>query len=91
MTHKIRQIKSLSWPPAIRSTRLGIPKTIDNDLVTTDHTPGYGSVIKYVATTVKEIACDNASMGRHDLVQVIEVMGRSAGWIAAGAALAKRR
>ncbi|MGC6455492.1 MAG: 6-phosphofructokinase [Coraliomargaritaceae bacterium] len=70
---------------------IGIPKTIDNDLVTTDHTPGYGSVMKYVATTVKEIACDNASMGRHDLVQVIEVMGRSAGWIAAGAALAKRR
>ena len=70
---------------------IGIPKTIDNDLVTTDHTPGYGSVIKYVASTVKEVACDNAGMGQHDLVQVIEVMGRSAGWIAAGAALAKRR
>ena len=70
---------------------IGIPKTIDNDLVTTDHTPGYGSVIKYVATTVKEIACDNAGMGQHDLVQIIEVMGRSAGWIAAGASLAKRR
>jgi 6-phosphofructokinase 1 len=70
---------------------IGIPKTIDNDLITTDHTPGYGSVIKYIATTVKEIACDNASMGQHDLVQIIEVMGRSAGWIAAGAALAKRR
>jgi 6-phosphofructokinase len=70
---------------------IGIPKTIDNDLVTTDHTPGYGSVIKYIASSVKEIACDNESMGQHDLVQVIEVMGRSAGWIAAGAALAKRR
>jgi len=70
---------------------IGIPKTIDNDLVTTDHTPGYGSVIKYIAATVKEIACDNAAMGRHDLVQIVEVMGRSAGWIAAGAALAKRR
>jgi ATP-dependent phosphofructokinase / diphosphate-dependent phosphofructokinase len=70
---------------------IGIPKTIDNDLVTTDHTPGYGSVIKYISSTVKEIACDNASMGQHDLVQIIEVMGRSAGWIAAGAALAKRR
>ncbi len=70
---------------------IGIPKTIDNDLVTTDHTPGYGSVIKYVASTVKEVACDNAGMGQHDLVQVVEVMGRSAGWIAAGAALAKRR
>ena len=70
---------------------IGIPKTIDNDLVTTDHTPGYGSVIKYIATTVKEIACDNAAMGQYDLVQIIEVMGRSAGWIAAGAALAKGR
>ena len=70
---------------------IGIPKTIDNDLVTTDHTPGYGSVIKYIASTVKEVAADNAAMGQHDLVQVIEVMGRSAGWIAAGAALAKRR
>ena len=70
---------------------IGVPKTIDNDLVTTDHTPGYGSVIKYIATTVKEIACDNAAMGQYDLVQIIEVMGRSAGWIAAGAALAKSR
>lgn len=70
---------------------IGIPKTIDNDLVTTDHTPGYGSVIKYIATTVKQIACDNAAMGQHDLVQIVEVMGRSAGWIAAGATLAKRR
>ena len=70
---------------------IGIPKTIDNDLVTTDHTPGYGSVIKYVATTIKEIACDNAAMGQHDLVQIVEVMGRSAGWIAAGATLAKQR
>jgi len=70
---------------------IGIPKTIDNDLITTDHTPGYGSVIKYVATTVKEIARDNAAMGQGDLVQVVEVMGRNAGWIAAGASLAKRR
>ncbi|MBL4576093.1 MAG: 6-phosphofructokinase [Opitutaceae bacterium] len=70
---------------------IGIPKTIDNDLTVTDHCPGYGSVIKYVATTVREIACDNESMGQHDLVSIVEVMGRSAGWIAAGASLAKRR
>ncbi len=69
---------------------IGIPKTIDNDLVSTDHCPGYGSVIKYISTTVKEIACDNAAMGQHDLVQIVEVMGRNAGWIAAGASLAKR-
>jgi 6-phosphofructokinase 1 len=70
---------------------IGVPKTVDNDLPITDHTPGYGSVIKYVATTVRELACDNEAMGQGDLVSIIEVMGRSAGWIAAGAALAKRR
>ena len=70
---------------------IGVPKTIDNDLVTTDHTPGYGSVIKYISTSIREIACDNLGMGQHDLVQIVEVMGRSAGWIAAGAALAKQK
>ncbi|MEY4488325.1 MAG: hypothetical protein RIQ79_833, partial [Verrucomicrobiota bacterium] len=70
---------------------IGIPKTIDNDLPVTDHCPGYGSVIKYISTTVREIACDNESMGQHDLVQIVEVMGRNAGWIAAGASLAKRK
>jgi 6-phosphofructokinase len=70
---------------------IGIPKTIDNDLSVTDHCPGYGSVIKFVGTTVRELACDNAAMGQHDLVSILEVMGRNAGWIAAGASLAKRR
>jgi len=70
---------------------IGVPKTIDNDLPVTDHCPGYGSVIKYLATTVREIACDNEAMGQGDLVSIIEVMGRSAGWIAAGTSLAKRR
>ena len=70
---------------------IGIPKTIDNDLVETDHCPGYGSVIKYVATTVRELARDHESMGQGDLVSILEVMGRDAGWIAAGASLAKRR
>ncbi len=70
---------------------IGIPKTIDNDLPVTDHCPGYGSVIKHVATTVKQMACDHEGMGQGDLVSILEVMGRNAGWIAAGAALAKRR
>src|SRR5690606_24994943 len=70
---------------------IGIPKTIDNDLPVTDHCPGYGSVIKHVATTVREMACDHEAMGQGDLVSILEVMGRNAGWIAAGAALAKRR
>ncbi len=70
---------------------IGIPKTIDNDLPVTDHCPGYGSVIKHVATTVRQMACDHAAMGQGDLVSILEVMGRNAGWIAAGASLAKRR
>jgi 6-phosphofructokinase len=70
---------------------IGVPKTIDNDLSVTDHCPGYGSVVKYLATTVREIACDNEAMGQGDLVSIVEAMGRSAGWIAAGSSLAKRR
>ena len=70
---------------------IGIPKTIDNDLPIIDHCPGYGSVIKYICTTVQEMACDHSAMGNHDLVSILEVMGRSAGWIAAGASLAKRQ
>ena len=70
---------------------IGVPKTVDNDLVLTDHCPGYGSVIKYVATCVKESACDDDAMGQGDLVTILEVMGRGAGWIAAGTSLAKRR
>ena len=70
---------------------IGVPKTIDNDLPVTDHCPGYASAIKYIATSVREVAADNEAMGQGDLVSIIEVMGRSAGWIAAGASLAKRK
>lgn len=70
---------------------IGIPKTVDNDLPLTDHSPGYGSVIKHVATTVRQLAHDAAAMARHDLVHIVEVMGRNSGWIAAGSTLAKRR
>src|SRR5438477_4406015 len=71
---------------------IGVPKTIDNDLPHTDHCPGYGSVIKYNATTVMEIAVDVGSMATDDgSCCIIEVMGRGAGWIAAGTVLAERR
>ncbi|MEY4384845.1 MAG: Pyrophosphate--fructose 6-phosphate 1-phosphotransferase [Verrucomicrobiota bacterium] len=70
---------------------IGVPKTIDNDLPHTDSCPGYGSVIKYNATTVMEVGFDVASMATDaGSCCIIEVMGRSAGWIAAGTALAKR-
>lgn len=70
---------------------IGVPKTIDNDLPFTDSCPGYGSVVKYCATTVMEVGMDVASMATDDgSCCIIEVMGRSAGWIAAGTALASR-
>jgi ATP-dependent phosphofructokinase / diphosphate-dependent phosphofructokinase len=70
---------------------IGVPKTIDNDLPHTDNCPGYGSVIKYNSTTVIEIGLDVGSMATDDgSCCIIEVMGRSAGWIAAGTVLAKR-
>ena len=70
---------------------IGVPKTIDNDLPHTDSCPGYGSVIKYAATTVMEVGFDIGSMATDDgSCCIIEVMGRSAGWIAGGTVLAKR-
>ena len=70
---------------------IGVPKTIDNDLPHTDHCPGFGSVAKYNGATVMEIALDVGSMATDDgACCIIEVMGRSAGWIAGAAVLAKR-
>jgi 6-phosphofructokinase 1 len=69
---------------------MGVPKTIDNDLAHTDHCPGYGSVIKYLCAMVMEAGKDTEALYTTDTVNVIETMGRNAGWIAAGCALAKR-
>ncbi len=69
---------------------VGVPKTIDNDLACTDHCPGYGSVIKYLSTMTMEAGRDTEALYTADTVNVIEAMGRNAGWIAAGTALAKR-
>lgn len=85
------KISSLAQEKGYELRVIGIPKTIDNDLVSTDHCPGYGSVIKHISTIVREMACDHQAMGQGDLVSILEVMGRNAGWIAAGASLAKRR
>lgn len=68
----------------------GVPKTIDNDLAFTDHCPGYGSVIKYLAAMTMEAGRDTEAMYTTDTVNVIEAMGRNAGWIAAGTALARK-
>ena len=67
---------------------MGVPKTIDNDLMHTDHTPGYGSAAKYIGVVMKEIIRDATVYGTN-FVTIVEVMGRNAGWLTAAAALAR--
>ena len=67
---------------------VGVPKTIDNDIAVTDHTPGYGSVAKYIATLTKEIVADSLVYDMKSIT-ILEIMGRNAGWLAGAAALAK--
>ena len=69
---------------------VGCPKTIDNDLALTDHTPGYGSAAKYIGTSVKEVIRDGWSLEtKHGQILIIEIMGRNAGWLTGASALAK--
>ncbi len=84
--HKVSQIsKELGYP----ITCIGIPKTVDNDLPYTDNSPGFGSVAKYVAVSIREAGMDVASMALTSTkVFIMEVMGRHAGWIAAAGGLA---
>jgi len=65
---------------------MGIPKTMDNDIAITDHSPGFGSAAKYIAQSVKEVCADVKGLPIH--VVVIEASGRNAGWITAASALA---
>ncbi|MDO5398191.1 MAG: 6-phosphofructokinase [bacterium] len=67
---------------------MGVPKTIDNDLAITDHTPGYGSAAKYIAAAMKEIIRD-AKTYPTDSITVVEIMGRNAGWLTAASALSR--
>ena len=70
---------------------LNVPKTIDNDLVLTDHSPGYGSAARFVALATMGAGRDAEAMGNASPITIIEVMGRDAGWLAASAALARRQ
>jgi len=67
---------------------MGVPKTIDNDLAVTDHTPGFGSAAKFIASTMKEIIRDGVVYD-YPTITVVEIMGRNAGWLTAASALAK--
>ena len=68
---------------------IGVPKTIDDDLIMTDHTPGYGSAAKFVASMVRQMVLD-AEVYNTKSVNIIEIMGRAAGWLTAASALARK-
>lgn len=68
---------------------IGIPKTVDNDIVLTDHAPGFGSAARYVATSVRDISKDLESMSNFEQVRIIETMGRNVGWLAASSGYLK--
>ena len=69
---------------------IGVPKTIDNDLNVTDHSPGYGSAAKYVATSLMELYHD-ATVYDTKMITIVEIMGRNAGWLTAASALAQSK
>ncbi len=86
----IQQLYDYAAEHSIKVRFMGIPKTIDNDLPYTDHTPGYGSAAKFIATSMKEMIQDNESFGAGDpRIAVVEIMGRNAGWLTGATALSK--
>ena len=83
-------LEKLNIVTGYKTRFIGCPKTIDNDLALTDHTPGYGSAAKYIGTSVKEIIRDSFCLEySKGLVSIVEIMGRNAGWLTGAAALAK--
>ncbi|MDO9575941.1 MAG: 6-phosphofructokinase, partial [bacterium] len=84
--HKINEIAKQS---RYELKVIGIPKTIDNDLVKTDHCPGYGSVARFNAIATRDAGRDTDAIYTSDTVKIIETMGRNTGWITASTALAK--
>lgn len=84
----IKKLSAYASAIGSRIRFMGVPKTIDNDLAITDHTPGYGSAAKYIASVTKEIIRDGLVYDVKN-VTVIEIMGRNAGWLTGAAALAK--
>lgn len=85
------KISELSMAEDYELRVAGVPKTIDNDLVHTDHTPGYGSAAKFIAHATRDSGLDLEAMATFDDVTILETMGRNAGWLAASSALGKDR
>ena len=87
----IRKLSDYALLTGAKQKFIGCPKTIDNDLAITDHTPGFGSAAKYIATSVKEVICDAMGFSyKKKNVTIIEIMGRNAGWLTGASALARQ-
>jgi len=87
----VNQVSWLAHQAGYDLAAIGVPKTIDNDLAEMDHTPGYGSIARYLAIAVREAGLDAEATATVDPVHLIEVMGRDAGWVAAASALAREQ
>lgn len=81
------QIQSMAAAAGYDLQVIGIPKTIDNDLLETDHTPGYASAARFFASAVRDIGADNRALPGQ--VEIIEILGRNVGWLAAATSLAR--
>ena len=87
----IKKLSDYALLTGARQKFIGCPKTIDNDLAITDHTPGFGSAAKYIATATKEIIRDAMGFSfKKKNVIIMEVMGRNAGWLVGSTALANQ-
>lgn len=85
-THKIHALASQK---GYELHAIGVPKTVDNDLMETDHCPGYGSAASFVAAAIRNTGYDTEAMGASGPIKLTEIMGRNAGWLTAAASLAK--
>ena len=86
----IRKLSDYAIVKGHKQKFLGVPKTIDNDLALTDHTPGFGSAAKYIAASTKEVIRDALGLTyKKEMITVMEIMGRNAGWLTAASALAR--
>jgi 6-phosphofructokinase len=86
--HTTHEIGRMARERGYEMRVMGVPKTIDNDLAFTDHSPGYGSAARFEAITAREMVMDTLSLRYTEVIKVIETMGRNSGWVTAATALA---
>ncbi len=85
----VYQVSRVAQQRGFELQAIGVPKTIDNDLALTDHSPGFGSAARFVASAIRNTGYDTESMGADGPIKLMEVMGRNAGWLTAATSLAR--